>query len=159
MPYPPQVGGTLNSKRQGVLAERGARRTQDPGLLERLGRRDVPQAFIAQILEAFRTTDHRPQTTTEHTRLDSRPSSVVVGQDVRGPSSAPEELYEPLTDRELQVLSLLAQRHTYKEIAAQLFISPGTVRQHTYQIYQKLDVHNRRKAVAKAQTLGILPPT
>lgn len=68
-------------------------------------------------------------------------------------------LVEPLTDREMDVLALLAQRLTNKEIAAQLFISPGTVRQHTYQIYQKLDVHNRREAVAKAQTVNILPPT
>jgi LuxR family maltose regulon positive regulatory protein len=56
-------------------------------------------------------------------------------------------------------LALLAQRLSNKEIAGQLVISPGTVAQHTHQIYQKLDVHDRRQAVAKAKALSILPPS
>jgi len=78
-----------------------------------------------------------------------------------GPSSPPvlieaEGLVEPLTDRELEVLALLAQHLTYKEIAAQLVITPGTVSGHAVRIYQKLRVDNRRRAVLKAQALGIL---
>ncbi|MEM7530636.1 MAG: LuxR C-terminal-related transcriptional regulator [Chloroflexota bacterium] len=44
-----------------------------------------------------------------------------------------------------------------KEIAATLVISPLTVRTHTTNIYQKLNVTNRRQAVMEAQTLGLLP--
>ena len=78
------------------------------------------------------------------------------------PSSPPVlreagELIEPLTGRELEVLELLAQRLTYKEIGAQLFIAAGTVNGHAVRIYSKLQVHNRRLAVAKARSLGILP--
>jgi len=54
------------------------------------------------------------------------------------------------------VLELLAQRLTYKEIGAQLFISRGTVSGHAVRIYGKLQVNNRRQAVAKALTLGLL---
>jgi LuxR family maltose regulon positive regulatory protein len=115
-------------------------------LLVRLRQRGVAPEYVARILAAFpeSTTDHGRQVRIEPMPLADRPSSPLV---------------EPLTDREMDVLALLAQRLTNKEIAARLFISPGTVRQHTYQIYQKLDVHNRREAVAKAQTLNILPPT
>ena len=63
---------------------------------------------------------------------------------------------EPLTNRELEVLVLLAERRTNKEIAIQLAISSGTVRQHAYNLYQKLDVSNRREAVSRAIELGLL---
>jgi len=66
------------------------------------------------------------------------------------------ELLDPLTDRELQILELLCERLSNKEIASQLVISPGTVKGHTIKIYQKLDVNNRRKAVEKAVELGLL---
>jgi LuxR family maltose regulon positive regulatory protein len=65
-------------------------------------------------------------------------------------------LLEPLTNRELQILELLGERLSNKEIAAQLVISPGTVKGHTIQIYQKLEVNNRRQAVEKAIALGLL---
>ena len=70
--------------------------------------------------------------------------------------SASHHLEEPLTNRELQILKLLREHLTNKEIAAQLVISPGTVKGHTIRIYQKLDVKGRQQAVEKAVTLGIL---
>jgi LuxR family maltose regulon positive regulatory protein len=66
-------------------------------------------------------------------------------------------LIEPLTDRELEVLALLAQRLSNKEIAQQLVISSETVRKHNVRIYQKLGVRSRRGAVAKAKAQGLLP--
>ena len=65
-------------------------------------------------------------------------------------------MIEHLTRREQEVLALLAQHLTYKEIGEQLFISPGTVSGHAVRIYQKLQVNNRRQAAARAQALGIL---
>jgi LuxR family maltose regulon positive regulatory protein len=69
----------------------------------------------------------------------------------------PLELIEPLTKREFEVLALLEQRLSTKEIAARLFITPHTAKQHTLHIYQKLQVNTRRDAVAKAQSHGLLP--
>jgi LuxR family maltose regulon positive regulatory protein len=66
------------------------------------------------------------------------------------------EQVEPLTDREREVLALLAQRLTDKEIAQTLVISPLTVKRHTSTIYQKLQVNGRREAVAEATRLGLL---
>ncbi|MCA9980107.1 MAG: hypothetical protein KDD89_04725, partial [Anaerolineales bacterium] len=55
-----------------------------------------------------------------------------------------------------EVLSLLAQRLSKKEIAQIMVISPETVKRHTVNIYQKLHVKGRRQAVAKAYSLGLL---
>lgn len=56
---------------------------------------------------------------------------------------------EILSDRENEVLELLADGLLYKEIAGRLFIGHGTVRQHIHNIYEKLHVHNRTEAVNK----------
>jgi LuxR family maltose regulon positive regulatory protein len=66
-------------------------------------------------------------------------------------------LVEPLSDRELEVLTLVAEGATNGEIASRLFLSLNTVKAHTRNIYGKLDVHNRTQAVARAKALGILP--
>jgi LuxR family maltose regulon positive regulatory protein len=73
------------------------------------------------------------------------------------PSSQPPPLIEPLSARELEVLSLLALGKTNQEIARQLIIAAGTVKAHTASIYRKLDAANRTEAVARARQLGILP--
>jgi LuxR family maltose regulon positive regulatory protein len=74
------------------------------------------------------------------------------------PSASTElALVEPLTRRENEVLRLLAARLTNDEIARTLQIAPATVRKHTMNIYQKLQVSGRRHAVAQAIALGVLP--
>jgi LuxR family maltose regulon positive regulatory protein len=65
-------------------------------------------------------------------------------------------LPDPLTDRELEILSLLARRLSNQEIANQLFITVPPVKSHATTIYSKLHVHRRREAVEKAIALGIL---
>jgi LuxR family maltose regulon positive regulatory protein len=67
-------------------------------------------------------------------------------------------LVEPLTDREMEVLALLRQRLSNKEIACQLVLSAATVKRYTVNIYQKLGVNKRRDAVIRAEALGLLPP-
>lgn len=66
-------------------------------------------------------------------------------------------LVEPLTLREWEILTLLREPHSGKEIAGQLCISTATLKRHTSNIYSKLGVHNRWDAVAAAEELGVLP--
>ena len=61
-----------------------------------------------------------------------------------------------LTNREIDVLILLAERLSDKEIAERLVLSPVTVKKHTQRIYRKLGVDNRRAAVAQARRLGLI---
>lgn len=116
-----------------AFADLGPRLTP---LLIRLRGRGVAEHFIDQIVEVMSAETATRQATT------------VVNQ---------SGLVEPITPREMDVLELLAQRRTDKEIAAELHISSRTVMRHTANLYQKLGVNNRRDCVAAATSLGILP--
>lgn len=81
---------------------------------------------------------------------------VVNAFQVKGPSdpgagsaSASAKTISILSNRENEILELLAQGMLYKEIAARLFISQETVRKHVYHIYEKLHVNNRVEAINK----------
>ncbi|MBN1890083.1 MAG: hypothetical protein JW850_18950 [Thermoflexales bacterium] len=69
---------------------------------------------------------------------------------------APESLYESLTERESQVLRLLAAGLSSTEVAEELIIAVSTARSYIKTIYQKLDAHSRAEAIAKGQQLGLL---
>jgi DNA-binding CsgD family transcriptional regulator len=62
-----------------------------------------------------------------------------------------------LTEREMAVLRLLRGSLTLPEIAAELEVSPETIKSHTRAIYRKLGVHNRDDAVSQGQQSGLLP--
>jgi DNA-binding NarL/FixJ family response regulator len=69
-----------------------------------------------------------------------------------------QPMIEPLTTRELEILTLLRDPLSAKEIARRLVVQPSTVKRHMANIYRKLDVHTRWAALVKAEALGILPP-
>jgi two-component system response regulator DesR len=62
----------------------------------------------------------------------------------------------PLTEREREVLEAIAAGATNREIAARLYLSPHTVKEHTSALYRKLGVRNRAEAVQRAQRVGLL---
>ncbi|KPK04238.1 MAG: hypothetical protein AMJ56_17815 [Anaerolineae bacterium SG8_19] len=112
-------------------------------LLRQSNNQGVAPDFIAQILTAY------PEI--------AEPGTDVVESHLQV-RSIQTELLEQLTYREREVLDLLAQDLSNQEIASSLTISPHTVKRHTASIYRKLDVKNRRQAVLKAESLGILHP-
>ncbi|RPI79257.1 MAG: hypothetical protein EHM41_24005 [Chloroflexi bacterium] len=71
-------------------------------------------------------------------------------------SSDIQILVEPLSEREIEVLRLMAEGYKYKEIADRLVVSINTVRHHTRNVYSKLVVNNRTQAIGKAKELNIL---
>ena len=74
-------------------------------------------------------------------------------------SQAPKsKLLEPLSEREIEVLELIAEGLTNRDIATRLYLSLHTVKVHAHNIYAKLGVKNRTQAAAKGKTLGILSP-
>jgi LuxR family maltose regulon positive regulatory protein len=80
-----------------------------------------------------------------------------VDQEVHSsPHLVPFPFNEPLSQRELEVLRLLAEGLTNREIAQRLYISAGTVKVHLKHIYNKLDVSNRTEAVARAHRLSLI---
>jgi LuxR family maltose regulon positive regulatory protein len=105
-------------------------------LLRRAASRGIAPAYASTLLAVFRASE--PQGST---------ALPVHAQ----------PLVEPLSDRELEVLHLLADGLTNAEIAQRLVISLPTVKSHTRSIYGKLGVHSRKQAVARARELGILP--
>jgi len=72
------------------------------------------------------------------------------------PVVAVQALIEPLSERELEVLALIATGLSNREIAQRLYIAVGTVKRHLNNIYGKLGVHSRMQAVAKARDLQLL---
>ena len=67
-----------------------------------------------------------------------------------------QQLVDPLSERELEVLRLIATGLSNPEIAQELVIAVGTVKAHTSAIYRKLDVRGRAQAIVRSQELGIL---
>ena len=65
-------------------------------------------------------------------------------------------LVEPLSERELEVLRLLTEGKSNREIGDQLFIAVGTVKKHLSNICGKLGVRNRTACVARARELGLI---
>jgi LuxR family maltose regulon positive regulatory protein len=63
---------------------------------------------------------------------------------------------EPLSERELEVLQLIAAGTSNRRIATELFVSVGTVKTHINNVYRKLDAHSRTQAVARARELNLI---
>lgn len=94
-----------------------------------------------------------PETSFIHTLLNA---FDTMPHEEKGEFTHPD-LTEPLSEREVEVLQLLAEGLTYKDIAERLVISVNTVRYHIKGLYGKLGVSSRADAIAKAQALGLLP--
>ncbi len=69
---------------------------------------------------------------------------------------ASQPLIEPLSERELEILRLIAQGLSNHEISERLFLALSTVKGHNLRIFEKLQVQRRTEAVARARELGLL---
>ena len=84
-----------------------------------------------------------------HTSTDPQvPGGYAQGQD--------QPLLDPLTAREKEVLTLIAEGLSNREIAARLFIEVGTVKWYVHSLLRKLEVDNRTKAISRAHELHLV---
>jgi LuxR family maltose regulon positive regulatory protein len=88
-------------------------------------------------------------------RLLAQPGAGRVGTQTRPDPNG--ELIDPLSERELEVLHVMALGKTNQQIADRLVVARGTVKAHSASIFRKLAVTNRTQAVVRARQLGILP--
>ena len=112
-------------------------------LLAPLAKRGIAPNYVQRLLSAFALAD---------AEISPDPLGETT---LEAPSARLATARQLLTPRELEVLSLLDSPLSDKEIAVRLFITVNTVKRHTGSIYQKLGVHSRRRAVARAKSLHI----
>jgi DNA-binding NarL/FixJ family response regulator len=72
------------------------------------------------------------------------------------PAPRPQPLVVPLSDRELEVMRLLAEGRTNREIAGALYLAEGTVKNHVTNVLAKLGARDRTQAALRARALGLL---
>jgi DNA-binding NarL/FixJ family response regulator len=82
---------------------------------------------------------------------------TAVAPEVRGASHAHGDVTESLTERELEVLRLVAEGDSNQDIGRKLVVTLATVKTHINHIFSKLDAESRVQVVARARALGLLP--
>jgi LuxR family transcriptional regulator, maltose regulon positive regulatory protein len=81
---------------------------------------------------------------------------ATLERDASGTATPDNGLPESLSERELEVLQHIAAGKASRRIASELFVSVGTVKTHTNNLYRKLDAHSRTQAVARARELNLI---
>ena len=109
-------------------------------LLSEAATRGIMPDYVGKLLAAFQHVTKDEGRTTALSSSVARPLSLV----------------EPLSQRELEVLRLIAQGLSNQEIGERLFLAVSTVKGHNRLIFDKLQVQNRTEAVARARELGLL---
>jgi DNA-binding NarL/FixJ family response regulator len=115
--------------------------------------KDVSSAKLVEAIQAaargesFLQPSIAAKVLAEFNRLDATPRPILP---------APASLVEPLSDRELEILRLVAAGDSNREIATLLFITEGTVKNHVTSILGKLGVRDRTQAALRARELGLL---
>ena len=108
-------------------------------LISAAAARGIMPDYTAKLLAAFEVERHR-----------------IAGESPRVILPSSQSLIEPLSQRELEILHLIAQGLSNREIGEKLFLALDTVKGHNHRIFGKLEVHRRTEAVPRARELGLL---
>lgn len=112
---------------------------QMAGLLKEAAARGMKPDYIGKLLAVFEAGEQKSECTTSLT-----------------PDPSSKNLIESLSERELEVLQLIAQGLSNREISERLFLALSSVKGHNQNIFAKLEVQRRTEAVARARELGLL---
>jgi LuxR family maltose regulon positive regulatory protein len=99
---------------------------------------------------------HRSEIYIQNLIMSFKPGATQPVPSADAKEDMGKKLVEPLSERELEILTCLAEGLSNREIGQRLSISLPTVKTHTRNIYSKLGVNNRTRAVAQARTWGLL---
>ena len=116
-------------------------------LLQQVGEKGIASAYTSTLLKALGIEENAQQ----GGKMSSPPPRPLAN------SSEEADLLEPLSERELEVLNLIAEGRSNEEIARALCVSIGTVKTHLRHIYDKLDVHTRTQATARGRNSTFYP--
>jgi LuxR family maltose regulon positive regulatory protein len=108
----------------------------------------VMQEYIGKLLAAFEAEKRRSED-----KPDLPPAKLLIETEAH---PAKDLLVEPLSQRELKILQLIAQGLSNREIGERLFLALDTIKGHNRKIFDKLQVQSRTEAVARARELGLL---
>ncbi len=109
-------------------------------LLAEAAARGIRPDYVSRLLAAF-----------EDLTKDEGPTTKLASSVVR-----PSSLVEPLSQRELEILKLITQGLSNREIGERLFLALDTIKGHNRRIFEKLQVQSRTEAIARAHELGLL---
>lgn len=132
-------------------------------LREKLADSWQPSATIPDLNQCLERTLAKLAQESPHLPKDNHtPHNLALGPQMNGPNGKPlaghsqETLIEPLTPRELEVLTLIGQGLSNAQIAETLVLSLGTVKFYTTQIYGKMGVRSRVQAINRGHMLGLI---
>jgi LuxR family maltose regulon positive regulatory protein len=111
---------------------------------------------IAQLLSEAAARGIMPNYTNKLLAAFESETQKIADKSYQSPAPANQSLIEPLSPRELEVLHLIAQGLSNREISRQLFLALSTIKGHNRIIFDKLQVQRRTEAVARARELGLL---
>ena len=123
-------------------------------MLEELARKGHLRLQAEEGVMSYSLRERDQQEVSDELSADSEESE---SDGIQRRLGASQRLEDPLSDRELEVLIMLASGKTNREVARDLFVSVGTIKSHTGNIYRKLDAKNRTEALARARELKLLP--
>lgn len=112
-----------------------------------------PAGFIRIFVDEGEPMLHLLTTAADHAPIAAYARELLSAFEVKDPNKS---LIEPLSDRELEVLDLIAQGLSNKQIGEKLFLALNTVKGHNRRIFAKLDVQRRTEAILRARELGLI---
>ena len=113
-------------------------------------------ALLAQVAERESPLAGYAATLLSHFGFSISDFGLDGASPIVNPKSPIQNLVEPLSERELEVLRLIADGHSNQAIADRLVVAVSTVKKHVNNIYGKLDVQSRTQALARAHDLNLL---
>jgi two-component system response regulator NreC len=116
----------------------------------------LKQAADRELIEAVRIASRGD--TYLYPRIATRLVSDYLRRVESSPPDEPDATYESLTAREREILKLIAEGHTNKEIAEMLVVSVKTVENHRYSLMNKLNAHDRGELIKYAIRVGLIQP-